>query len=341
VTVVVNGRFLRGTPTGLHRVGRSLLDAARAQGLDAEVLAPPGVDDARVTRAVPGPVGGVGDHIWEQLYLPRAAHGLPLLSLTNTAPALARRGFVLVHDLAPLVGPQWFTPRVRVYGRLVLAAARRAEGVITVSEVVADELRDRGVSAPVTVVHNAVDADVRPVDEHTVERTLHRLSVQRPYVLFVGWADPRKDVATAIAAHRLAVAHQPHQLVLTGLAHRNFASVDVPDLQTIRRLGYVPDEDLHALLTGAAALVYPSRYEGFGTPPLEAWACGTPALVADIPVLRESTDDRAVYVPVGDADAWADAIGAAVRGDISAPSASSRTWSDAAAELLRALPSSH
>ena len=338
MSVVVNGRFLRGTPTGLHRVGRSLLDAARAQGLDAEVLAPPGVDDPRVTRIVPGPTGSIGDHVWEQVHLPRAARGRPLLSLTNTAPMLARRGFVLVHDLAPLVGPQWFTPRVRLYGRLVLAAARRAEGVLTVSHVVADELRDRGVDAPVTVVHNAVDDDVRAVDEKTVDDTLRRLSVHRPYVLFVGWADPRKDVATAIAAHRLAVESQPHQLVLTGLAHRNFRRVDVPELQEIRRLGYVPDDDLRALMTGAAALVYPSRYEGFGTPPLEAWACGTPALVSDIPVLRESTEGRAIYLPAADAEAWADGIAAAVRGEFRAPRPSARTWSDAAAELLAALP---
>ena len=336
--LVVNGRFLRATPTGLHRVARSLLDAAREHGLSADVLAPPGVEDVRVTRVLNGPSGEIGDHMWEQMVLPRAAGDRPVLSLTNTAPVFARRGFVLVHDLAPLVGPQWFTPRVRLYGRLVLAAARRAEGVVTVSHVVADELRERGVRAPVTVVHNAVDIDMQPVDDATVAATLERLSVRAPYIVFVGWADPRKDVATVIAAHRRAAQTVPHRLVLTGLAHRNFAPVVVPDLDTVLRLGYVADAELRALLSGAAALVYPSRYEGFGTPPLEAWACGTPALVTDIPVLRESTEGRAVYLPPGDVDAWADAIVSAVRGDISAPAASTRTWSDAAAELVAALP---
>jgi glycosyltransferase involved in cell wall biosynthesis len=338
VSIVVNGRFLRATPTGLHRVGRSLLDGAVASGLDAEVLAPPGVHDPRVTRTLSGPSGDLGDHLWEQAALPRAAGDRPLLSLANTAPVFARRGFVLVHDLAPLVGPQWFTPRFRWYGRLVLAAARRAEGVLTVSEVVADELRGRGVRARIAVVPNAVDDDVQPVDDATVEATLDRLSVRRPYVLFVGWADPRKDVATAIAAHRLAAKTQPHRLVLTGLAHRNFAPVVVPDLDTVLRLGYVPDDELRALMTGAAALVYPSRYEGFGTPPLEAWACGTPALVSDIPVLRESTGGRAVYSPPGDIAAWAEVIASAVRGEIVAPQRVSRTWADAAAELVAALP---
>jgi glycosyltransferase involved in cell wall biosynthesis len=335
--VVVNGRFLRGTPTGLHRVGRSLLDAMREAGLEATVVAPSGVDDPRVDETWGAPGGTAGDHLWEQVVLPRRAGDRVVLSLANTAPVLARRGVVLVHDLAPLVGPQWFAPRMRAYARLVLTAARRAEAVLTVSHVVADELRANGVTAPVTVVHNAVDDGVTAPPPPDVDAALDRLAVRRPYVLFVGWADPRKDVGTAVAAHRLAARTDPHRLVLTGLAHRNFAPVVVPDLDTVLRPGYVDDADLRALLAGASALLYPSRYEGFGTPPLEAWACGTPALVSDIPVLRESTEGRATYLPVGDVAAWAAAIGAAVRDEVTAPTPSVRRWSDAAQDALSAL----
>ena len=335
--VVVNGRFLRSTPTGLHRVGRSLLDAARTAGLDAEVLAPPGVDDPRVDRHVAAPRGEIGDHLWEQVVLPYAARDRIVLSLANTAPVAARRGVVLVHDLAPLAGPQWFAPRMRGYGRLVLTAARRAEAVVTVSAVVAAELRARRVTAPITVVHNAIDDDLWPATADEVDAVLDRLHVRPPYVLVVGWADPRKDVATALAAHRLATRTAPHRLVLTGLAHRNFAPVMVPDVDTVLRPGYVSDDDLRALLTGAAALVYPSRYEGFGIPPLQAWACGTPALVSDLPVLRESTEGRAVYLPAGDVGAWADAIVAAVRGEVGVPARPVRTWADAGRELVDVL----
>ena len=285
----------------------------------------------------PESVGRLGAHAWEQFALPRIAGDKPVLSLVNTAPVLARHGIVLVHDLAPLVGPQWFSREMRVYGHVVLAAARRADTVLTVSHVMADELRARGVRAPITVIHNAVDEHVRAVEPEVGAAARERLAVRTPYVLFVGWADPRKDVATAIAAHRLAARTAPHRLVLTGLAHRNFAPVVVPDLDTVIRLGYVSDDDLHALMTGASALLYPSRYEGFGTPPLEAWACGTPAVVSDIPVLRESTEGRAVYVPPGDVNAWAAAILAALHDDLIAPKPSTRTWTDAGAELIEAL----
>lgn len=335
--VVVNGRFLRATPTGLHRVGRSLLDAMTSAGLAATVAAPTGVRDPRVDTVWPAPGVRGGDHVWEQAVLPARAGRRVVLSLTNTAPVLARHGVVLVHDLAPLVGPHWFDRRMHGYARLVLAAARRADAVMTVSAQVADELHAHRVRAPITVVHNAVDADVRPAPADAVEETLHRLSVRPPYVLFVGWADPRKDVATAVAAHRLAATSVPHRLVLTGHAHRNFAPVVVPDLDTVIRPGYVADDDLRALLTGAAALLYPSRYEGFGTPPLEAWACGTPALVTDIPVLRESTEGRGTYLPPGDVTAWAEAIVAAVRGELPTPRPSARTWADAATDAMAAL----
>jgi len=319
---VVNGRFLHATPTGLHKAARSLLDAAIECGMDAEVLTPPETN------------GRLSDHLWEQLALPRAAGERPVLSLANTAPIAAKHGVVLVHDLAPLIGPQWFVPAVRIYGRLVLTAARRAEHVLTVSNVVAGELVDRGVSAPITVVRNALGPEVRAARAGEVDDVLRKFSVRPPYVLFVGWADPRKDVATAVAAHRLANRTVPHRLVLTGLAHRNFAPVVVPDLDSVMRLGYVADAELCALLTGAAALVYPSRYEGFGLPPLEAWACGTPALVSDIPALRESTEGRATYVSPGVVDAWAAAMLSALRGEIEPPPPTTRTWRDAGRELV-------
>jgi glycosyltransferase involved in cell wall biosynthesis len=119
----------------------------------------------------------------------------------------------------------------------------------------------------------------------------------RPYVVLVGWADPRKDLALAVAAHGPSSRPgRPHDLVLVGRPHPTFAPVQVPDLPSVRRAGYLPDGGLQALLTGAAALLYPSRYEGFGLPPLEAWACGTPALVSDVPVLRETTGGQGVLL---------------------------------------------
>lgn len=339
--LVVNGRFLLAQRTGLQRVTHDLLLAARRLPLDFTVVAPArpaGYSGLTVDRVVRGPGGRVGGLFWEQVVLPPATRGCTVLSPVNLAPVAAGDNVVMVHDIAPTVGPQWFSRSGRFYGRIVVAAARRARVVLTVSEQVRAELAGIGVEpSRLHVVRPAVDRPPRPVDAGTVDAVRRSFGLGRDYLLFVGWADPRKDVATAAAASARVVGALPHDLVLVGRPYPAFAPVAVPDGPNVRPLGFVSDADLAALMAGAAALVYPTRYEGFGLPPLEAWSHGTPALVSDLPVLRESTEGRAVYVPVGDVGAWAEAIRAALRGELTVPDLPRRTWGDAARDLAAAL----
>lgn len=335
--LVANGRFLRARATGLHHAGRALLTAARAAGLDFEVIAPSGVDDPLVDRILPAPPGRGSDHLWEQFVLPATVGARPVLSVANTAPIAARHGTVWLHDLAPLVGPQWFNPRMRVYGRLVFAALQRAERVLTTSRQVSDELVERGIRAPISVLRQALDADLAPSPPEVVAQMRRRLGVTGDYLLLIGWADPRKDAGTALAAHLRAYRERPHSLVLVGLAHPVFRALRLPEVPSVIQTGYVDGETLRALLTGAAALLYPSRYEGFGRPPLEAWRCGTPALVSDLPAIREATLDRAVYLPPGEVDAWTSAILDALDGRWPVPEPDPWTWDDAARQLIAAL----
>ncbi|MGZ6827605.1 MAG: hypothetical protein ACXVGH_12515, partial [Mycobacteriales bacterium] len=190
MTLVVNGRFLPQLPGGLQRTARSLLEALRPL-LPLEVVSP--VPDPLADVVLAAPRGRAGGQVWEQLLLPHRAAGRPLLSLANTSPLRAPGSTVLVHDLAPLVGPEWFHPSMRAYGRLVLAGARRAALAVTVSEAVASELRARGVRR-VEVVRPAVDPLFAPADAASVDRVRAR---HGRYVVLVGWADPRKDLATA------------------------------------------------------------------------------------------------------------------------------------------------
>ena len=335
MTTVVNGRFLSQRPGGLQRTARSLLEALRDEGVPLEVVAP--LPDRLADRVKPAPAGRLGGQLWEQVVLPRAAAGRPVLSLANTAPLAARGATVVVHDLAPLTDPSWFRPSMRVYGRMVLAGARRAERVVTVSEAMRAELLARGIRAHrIAVVRPAVDPLFRPASEAEVARVRDALDLHGPYVVLPGWADPRKDAATAVAAS--SAAQSPHTLVLLGGPRAVFAPVGLPPGDRVLVAGHVSDTDLVALLSGAAALVYPSHYEGFGLPPLEAWACGTPALVSDLPVLRESTANQAIYLPPGDVQAWSRALDAVLDERPAVPPAPDRTWADAARELAVVLP---
>lgn len=339
MTLIVNGRFLKNPrPTGMHRVGRALIDAGRAAGLPLRVLAPPGVLDPRVDATPWGPPGRLGAHAWEQGALPIAARRRALLSLLNTTPVALARAAVMVHDLAWRADPHWHARSIRFYGALVEAGARRARVVLTPSRAVADEVRAARLSGgAVTVVRPAVDPAFTAASAADVDAVRRDHGLERPYLLMTGWQHPRKDAATAIAAHLELVGSSPHDLVLVGTGSPTFGAVDLPRRDSVRQLGFVPDERLVALMTGAAGFLYPSLYEGFGLPPLEALACGTPALVSDLPVLRETTGDAAVLVAAGDVRAWRLAMAEALRGGLVAGTPPAWTWADAGAQLAEAV----
>lgn len=335
--LAVNGRFLRGRPTGLHRVGRSLIDASRRTGLPLEVIAPSGTRDVRVDRTTWAPPGRAGEHLWEQFILPAVARPRPLLSLTNTAPLRYGENVMMVHDLAPYVNPAWFTRQGRLYGRLMLTAARRARGVLVPSDTVRGEMIAAGLDAErVFVVRNAIDEGIRAAPPADVAAARERFGLTGPYLLHLG-TSVRKGVEVSVAAHRRLVADVPHELVVVGGTHPTLAGAQVTASQTIRLLGHVADPDLAALLTGASALVFPSRYEGFGLPPLEAAACGTPAICSDIPVLRECAPKGTHFVAPGDVDGWTAAMRDALAGGLGPAETPARTWDDAAADLAAAL----
>lgn len=338
MTLVINGRFLRSArPTGMHRVAGALVDAALARGLDAEVLAPPGIEDPRVDRTAWAPRGRIADHVWEQVSLPLAARGRPIVSLLNTAPVVAHRAATMVHDLGFRVH-EWHAAGNRAYAATVMAAARRAAVVLTPSQAIAAELADVGLDGGrIRVVRPAVDERWHPRDAQQVREARASFGLERPYCLMVGWMHPRKDAATVVAAHARLVGLEPHDLVLVGAPSPTFAPVHLPELDSIRVLGYVTDDELAALMSGAAACVYPSVYEGFGLPAVEALACGAPVIASDLPVLREATLGRAEFVPCRDVTAWADAMCAALAGELRPSSAPEWTWGDAADQLLDAL----
>jgi glycosyltransferase involved in cell wall biosynthesis len=223
-----------------------------------------------------------------------------------------------VHDLRPLDLPEGFSRTKVAYLRTVLPrSVRRAAPVTAPSQQVVDQIVTRfGVPrARARAVPHGIGADLfAPVAPGEVDRVraVHRLAGR--WLLYPVITYPHKDHVTLVRAFaRLAADHPDVDLVLTGGegpaeadVRRAIAASGVAD--RIRRTGRVPRPDVDALLDGAAAVAFPSRYEGFGNGALEALARGTPVVASDATSLPEVVGDGGLLVPPGDIGAWADAL---------------------------------
>jgi glycosyltransferase involved in cell wall biosynthesis len=302
----LNGRFLSQRVTGVQRYAREVVCALDAylqrnpqltRDLQISLLAPPDSTlNLELAQIVVRRVGRLRGQLWEQLELPLHARGQALLSLANTAPAFVARQAVTIHDASVFAVPDAYSPAFRSWYRLMLPLlGRRARCVVTTSEFSRTELvRRLGVAdGRIRVVpcgHEHILAI--PPQGSILQR--HGLG-ERPYVLAVSSLSRHKNLEAVYAAIRLL---QPIgcDYVLAGPVNPRVFGSGLNAPPGIIRLGYVSDGELRALYENAACFVYPSRYEGFGLPPLEAMACGCPVIVARAASLPEVCGDAALYV---------------------------------------------
>jgi glycosyltransferase involved in cell wall biosynthesis len=251
-------------------------------------------------------------HAWEQLALPLAIGRAALIySPANLAPVVSRRNVVVIHDAAALRHPGAYSRQYVAYQRRLLPAiARRARLVITVSEFSRSELVEllHLDSAKIAVIPEGVDERFSPRADPAPARRAHGL--ERPYVLAVGTASNRKNLAALEPAAK-ALAEHGAELVLAGSDRGYLRGANT----RLRRLGYVREEHLPGLYAGALAVAMPSRYEGFGLPCLEAMAAGVPVIAASAGALPETVGDAALLVDPDDHTGFAEALTTAAHDD--------------------------
>jgi glycosyltransferase involved in cell wall biosynthesis len=271
--------------------------ARHVRGLLAALRDRPGVDLELLSFGGPGRMSSVTrDALWYPLGLGRRARSLNVLHCTTfRGPVGTRVPTVLtVHDLAILRAPEAFPRWHRLYGRAGLTRVLRgADAIVAVSEFTRAETIDLAGVAPdrVHVVSNGVDAVFDPDGQRA----------EGDYVLAVATLEPRKNLGRAVAAAReLGV-----ELRVVGA--RGWGGVDVDGW-----VGEIPDAELAALYRGARCVVYPSLYEGFGLPVLEAMACGTPVVTSLGTAMEEVAGEAAVLVDPLDVSAIAEGMRAAV-----------------------------
>ncbi len=299
--ILINGRFLTQRVTGVQRFALEVtraIDAAIGAGewpAETRLLRPPGEAASPWENLPAEVVGRHGGQAWEQLDLPRQLRGGVLLSLGNTAPLLAgRRQAVVIHDAGVFDTPESYSWQFRAWYRLLHhGLARSGAKILTVSEFSRGRLAERLRLDPtrIGVLPEGGEHILRaPADAGILAR--HGLQPGR-YALAVGNPAAHKNLALLQAAAGLLAA-RGLTLALAGAA----------DAAVFRRteggpaaiaLGRVSDAELRALYEQALCLVFPSRYEGFGLPPLEAMTCGCPVLAARSGAVPEVCGEAALW----------------------------------------------
>ena len=234
-------------------------------------------------------------------------------------PVWRARTALTVHDLSFMRYPECSSPPLLEYlMRSVPRSVERADLVLADSESTrCDVIELLGIAEDrVRTLYAGVEERFsQPAAPDAVEAVRRRYGIARPYILGLGTLQPRKNIPALIRAyHALREAHGvEHQLVIGGgrgwLDDEIYATIDALGLEgDVLLPGYVDDADLPALYTGAAVFAFPSLYEGFGIPILEAMACGTPVVSADASSLPEVTGDAALLVSPHDVEALAHAL---------------------------------
>jgi glycosyltransferase involved in cell wall biosynthesis len=298
--VTVNGRFLTRAPTGVDRFAAELLRAwlPRVAGVHSVKALVPAKSAVQQTHGLDLEVASVGaltGHAWEQLELSRHCGASMLLNLCNTGPVARRRQLVVLHDAGTIANPATYSLAFRSWYRWMFGGLMRRAGIVaTVSRFSARELMERlGVRAEgIELIQGAGDHILRaPSDSRVIERLGLR---GKPYVLAVGSRTPNKNF-TGVARAAALLGELGYTVVAAGGSNaRVFNGVEL-DNESLVLAGYVTDGELRALYECAACFVFPSFYEGFGLPPLEAMLCGCPVIVSDRASLPEVCGPAALY----------------------------------------------
>lgn len=287
-TVYVNSRFRVQVLTGVQRYAVEVAD--RLNGRLIEI-------------APKGSIGRDLGHLWEQVYLPLVVpkHSV-LWCPTGVGPLIHRRQVLTIHDVAVLEHPEWYSRTYAAWYRwLWPKLGRRAARVITSSQYSADRIRlVLGVPAShIVVVPGGVDFARFATGRRSLATVREKYSLPTEYMLVLSAFSPRKNLERLFQAWRVVESRTGQlRLVVAGHPALRFAGGRGfrHSPRGVQFLGYVSDEDIAGLYAGAVGFVYPSLYEGFGLPLLEAMAAGTPVITSNVTAPPEVVGDAGLLV---------------------------------------------
>jgi glycosyltransferase involved in cell wall biosynthesis len=304
--IYINGRFLTQSITGVQRFALEFVKALDkligigniGKKFKFVILTPRDIiNDIKLNNIKVIPVGKLKGHLWEQLELPFYSRGELLVNLCNTGPLLKGKQIVTIHDAAVYSKPEGFTKMfVYWYKFLFRVLSIFARRIVTVSEFSKKELTHycRIMQNKISVVSEGwqhiqqIDSDLDVLQKYEIS--------PKQYLLAVSSLNPNKNFQGIVRAIDWLEGVGANIIVTGGTNPKVFNSSKGSLPNNVKYIGYVTDEELKALYEGALGFIYPSFYEGFGLPPLEAMACGCPVIVSNVASLPEVCGNAVLYV---------------------------------------------
>ena len=314
MNIYINGRFLTQRITGVQRYAREIVGALDKllleKNSDVEwcILSPTNIIEDLPTKYIKRKkCGKLTGHLWEQIELPYYAKDGYLINLCNCAPLIKKNQLVAIHDAAIAAFPQAYSWKFRIWYRIMCSVCgQRADKIVTVSQFSCSELHKyfNIDKEKIKVVYNGIDhMDRIEADDSIIEE----LNLSKGgFVFAVSSKNPTKNFSLVLKAARLLP--DVKFVIAGGSNNAVFASDNREFLNNVTYTGYVSDEKLISLYRHAAVFVYPSLYEGFGIPPLEAMSQGCPVIVSDCASLPEVCGKNAMYCKPQDGEILANKI---------------------------------
>jgi glycosyltransferase involved in cell wall biosynthesis len=273
-----------------------------------------------IVRVKPYTHNTVGRLIWDHFSVGRACKELDIDALytpTHVKPLIVPCPVVVViHDMLYHLFPDDWSWIERIYFKLAVSLLTpTADAIITDSRSTKNDVLHfiHGIEEKLFVVYLGVPDGFFPIDKDKYLSLLEKYSLRKPFILFVGSFHPRKNLLTLIDAFEEIASDYPHDLVIVGnpIWENNTIAKRISSSRLFKRIkwiGYVPQTELPLFYNAADIFVYPSKYEGFGLPVLEALACGCPTITSDVSSMPEVGGDAAIYVSPNDVDQLDSAI---------------------------------
>ncbi|MCU5459090.1 glycosyltransferase family 4 protein [Bacillus cereus] len=299
--IYINGRFLTQKITGVQRVAHEIvkqLDNVNA-GMEIIILVPKntvqrieiGFKNIKIKE-----IGFLKGHLWEQLELPLYTMNDLLINFCNTAPLFKKNQIVYIHDAAVYSRPTGYSKNfVRWYKFLYLCTSKFSRKIITVSNFSKDDLIKHlpNLKDKITVSHIAVDhMDNVGFDDSVLSKNGLK---EKQYLLAVSSMHPNKNFNLIIKTLEEMNDFNEQIVIAGGQNTKVFSNTFVKKNPNVKFVGYVTDEQLKSLYSKARAFIFPSYYEGFGLPPLEAMGLGCPVIASTAASIPEVCGEAAIY----------------------------------------------